>query len=267
MVRDEDFVTVVLHELGHGLGFSAEVRIDTANNLVTKIQGINGTFMRNVEHHLVGQFPALTDIQRFTAVTSVNALHFTGASTVAARGSHAELFAPATVRAGSTLSHFDETTLPLELMSPFASGPQHNVGLAANVLEDIGWGPLVAPPPPAILPTIAGSLNGAVFTTGQTMSLTVSTTAGVPAAMADAYVGLQLPNGSLLVMQSNLLFSLALNPVVSNWAVPNLPPTPLFSFTFTGAEPKGVYKWLIVLATPGTFNFIGAITVIPFTVF
>jgi len=259
-VTDEDFVTVVLHELGHGLGFSAEVNVNPATGLATKIGGLDGTFMRNVEHHLVGQFPVLTDVQRFTAVTSVNALHFTGASTVAARGGHAELFAPAIVRPGSTLSHFDEPTLPLELMSPFASGPQHNVGLAANVLEDIGWGVLAGSPP-----AIAASLNGAVFTAGQAMTLTVSATAGAPPVAADAYVGLQLPNGTLLLMQPNLSFSPALNPLIPNWLVQTLS-GPLFNYTFTGLEPLGQYTWLVALTQPGTLNIIGTLGAVPFTV-
>jgi len=149
--QDEDFVSVVLHELGHGLGFNAEVNIDAVTGVVKKIGGLDGAFMRNVEHHgaVPAQFPAMTDSQRFAAVTSVNALHFIGVKTVAARGGHAELFAPATVQPGSTLSHFDENTLPNELMSPFSSGPQHHVGLALQVMQDMGWR-LLGPSPPSI---------------------------------------------------------------------------------------------------------------------
>jgi len=263
-VQDEDFVSVVLHELGHGLGFSAEVVTDPSGVRGvpgSKLGGIDGTFMRNVEHHgaVPSMFPAMTDAQRIAAYTSVNALHFTGASTVAARGGHAELYAPATVAPGSTLSHFDETTLPLELMSPFASGPQHNVGLAAKVLQDIGWGAVGGTPP-----AISASVNGTAFTAGQTMTLTISTTAGAPPVQADAYIALQLPDGTLLLMQPNLSFSPAINPLLSNWTVQTLS-GPLFSFMFTGAEPKGTYTWFVGLAQTGTLNFIGAIGAASFT--
>jgi len=149
--QDEDFVSTVLHELGHGLGFVDGMNIDTINHLVSKVGGMDSTFDLNVEHHggIPSSFSAMTDAQRYVAVTSVNALHFIGANTVAARGGHAELYAPSQANPGSTLAHFDETALPNELMSPFSSGPQHQVGLALQVMRDIGWR-LTTPAPPQI---------------------------------------------------------------------------------------------------------------------
>jgi len=138
-----EFVTVILHEIIHGLGFLTLVDLATGN----KFMGADDAFMKHLEHHgaVPAMYPVMTSLQRIAASTSVNLLHWTGIKTVAAnKGLHVAMFAPNPQQPGSSVSHFDEATTPLELMSPFANGVQHNIGMAAQVLEDIGWGKLGA---------------------------------------------------------------------------------------------------------------------------
>jgi len=122
--------------------------------------------------------------------------------------------------------------------------------------------------PPAI-PGVALDLNGAApfafnSTTNKTMTLTAGTAASTAPANADVYVALQLPNRTLLVVQPNGSFGTALTPLVSNISVPDFK-GPVFTFTFTGAEPPGNYTWFAALTTPGSLNVIGTLVTASFS--
>jgi hypothetical protein len=144
-----DFVSVVLHELGHGLGFLTFVDLDTGEKLL----GFDDTYMLNLEDHGTGQlFPLMTDDERLSAMTNTGALHWVGAKLIAASGNltdgvdpmsgHVEMYAPDTIQPGSSVSHFSDDLLPDELMEPFYTGATQDVGLTLPLLEDIGWLPL-----------------------------------------------------------------------------------------------------------------------------
>jgi len=109
------------------------------------------------------------------------------------------------------------------------------------------------------------SLNATAFHTGGTFNLSATTVPSTPATQADIYVVLQLPDGSLLAMQPDLTsFSATLGPVLSNVAVPAFNGQ-IFSYTFSGIEPVGTYRWLAALMIPGTLTPIGDIIQVPFT--
>jgi uncharacterized repeat protein (TIGR01451 family) len=143
---DVDFVTVVLHELVHGLGFVSLV--DLASG--AKFVGFDDSFMRHLEHHGASSadYPAMTNIQRVNASISTGNLHWTGPSVVSARDKlsagvsdgHVQMYAPNPAMAGSSVSHFDTALAPDELMEPFATTPTQDIGLALQLLYDIGWG-------------------------------------------------------------------------------------------------------------------------------
>lgn len=167
---DIDFVTVVLHELVHGLGFLAVV--DLASG--AKLLGFNDAYMRHLEHHgaATPDYPSMSNGQRVTASTSLTNLHWTGPSVTTASGSltdgisggHVEMYAPNPQQAGSSVSHFSTDATPNELMEPFFTGASHSIGLAAQLLTDIGWGApsadvalrVVASPSPA---TVSNNLT------------------------------------------------------------------------------------------------------------
>ncbi len=156
---DIDFITVLTHELIHGLGFSTQMTSETG----ARYLGLHDNFINNLEHH--GATPAkysemTTNIQRSngnksaiyngTRIVGTN-LHWVGPALLAVANNnngfevngHAGMYSPNPVQSGSSVSHF--STLfrrPDEMMEPSYSGPDHNIGLAAQVLEDVGWGKL-----------------------------------------------------------------------------------------------------------------------------
>jgi len=112
------------------------------------------------------------------------------------------------------------------------------------------------------------ALNGAApfafnSTTNKTLALTATTTLSNPATVADVYVALQLPDGTLLYMQPGGGFGTALTPLLSNISIPNFSGT-IFNFTFSGTEPVGTYTWFTALTTPGSLNVIGTLATASF---
>jgi hypothetical protein len=142
-----DFVTVVLHELGHGLGFTSFVGLTDGKKLL----GSDDTYMRNLEDHSTGKrYPDMSDAERAAANIATGNLHWVGPNVVAASifltagrsvpSGHVQMYAPNPVAPGSSVSHFDTALTPNELMEPFLTGVSHNVGLAEALMGDIGWG-------------------------------------------------------------------------------------------------------------------------------
>jgi hypothetical protein len=140
-----DFVTVAMHELGHGLGFFSVVDLSTGALLL----GADDVYSRNVEDHRSGRrFSEMTNAERVAASTGAPSLHWVGRATLieaavlsAGRdpSGHVELYAPAPAEPGSSVSHFARTLIPDQLMEPKYTGPNHDVGLARAVLRDLGW--------------------------------------------------------------------------------------------------------------------------------
>ncbi len=163
-----DFVSVILHEIAHGLGivslskatnnegsFGTLVAADFAP-LVTSfpfpnLEGLPSVWDRmiinnsgeNIADTLV--FPNNSVV--LNAEFESNNLYFNGAiSTALNSGSNPKVFAPVTYDAGSSLSHIDENSFPLSsgngMMTPFISSGEveHYPGpLLLALLQDIGW--------------------------------------------------------------------------------------------------------------------------------
>jgi hypothetical protein len=151
-----DFVTVVLHELGHGLGMITLVDPSTG----AKSAGIDDAYMLYLEDHSTGKlYPGMSDLERAVASIDTGDLHWVGANVVANSGGlssgrhpsgHIEMYAPNPSLAASSLSHFSTSLSPNELMEPSYTEPMHTVGLAAQLLQDIGWGQVGAQPTPTL---------------------------------------------------------------------------------------------------------------------
>ena len=139
--NDIDFVTVALHEIGHGLNI-----IDLINS--------NGTFARakpGIYHRflITGAGMALVDLsvpRRRNALVSDD-LFWSGAGGTAGNGGVAPaLYAPDPYDPGSSVSHLDETIHGIELMSPFYDGADHTVSaMERGMLQDMGWDVLFDP--------------------------------------------------------------------------------------------------------------------------
>jgi cysteine-rich repeat protein len=140
-----DLVAVALHELGHGLGFAAAFNASTG----AEAAGLDDVFELGLERHGVGPLAPMTNAGRAAAAIDDGNLHFTGplvtgalgALSAGVSGGHVQMYAPTTLRPGSSVSHFDVDVFPNELMEPSYTGPNHEPGLALPLLCDIWWGP------------------------------------------------------------------------------------------------------------------------------
>ncbi len=145
-----DMITVMLHEIAHGLGFSSSMSI--INSDTQGQYGQSGSayifdiFMQDskkVKLTNTGVYgnPS-TDLK--TSLTS-NALYF-GLKNPTFANTLPRLYAPSPFKSGSSFSHFDESTYTVgtanSLMSPSvrAAEVNHNPGeLLLNCLNEMGW--------------------------------------------------------------------------------------------------------------------------------
>jgi len=146
-----DLVSVVLHELAHGLGFLSLVDLSTGE----KFFGFDDAYSLWLEDHSTAlRYPNMPlDSDRIAASTDTGDLHWVGPSVTAASGGltsgahpsgHVEMYAPSPSAPGSSVSHFSNALEPNELMEPFFITANHSVGLAVDLLLDIGWGNLLS---------------------------------------------------------------------------------------------------------------------------
>jgi hypothetical protein len=140
-----DLVTVVAHELGHGLGFTTVVDLPTG----AKLTGFNDAYMLNLERHggTPSDYPSMTNAQRVAAsMDSIN-LHWVGQAVRAMSGllssgkvgDHVRMYAPAVQVSSSSVTHWDTSLSPNQLLEPSYTAPIHNPGLETALLRDIGW--------------------------------------------------------------------------------------------------------------------------------
>jgi len=90
------------------------------------------------------------------------------------------LYAPNPVEAGSSVSHWDTTAFPNQLMEPSINGDlTHSVttprDLTASLLQDVGW-VTITPPPPANTAQFNGSSQSVTETLNQTTKLDLMVT-------------------------------------------------------------------------------------------
>ena len=159
-----DFVSVLVHELGHGLGFLTFVDLETGQ----KALGYNDAFMRHLEDHgaTPSDYPSMSDAQRIAASTHTGSLHWVGPSVRAASGAlttgivgdHVRMYAPNPQVLGSSVSHWDTALTPNQIMEPSYTGPLHSPLLELALFQDIGW-TLTASTVPAA-PTIGTASAG-----------------------------------------------------------------------------------------------------------
>lgn len=146
-----DFVSVVLHELGHGLGFIDFADLQTG----ARLSGHDDAFSHSIQDAAAtpARYFEMSDAERAQANVSDPNLIFVGTATDAAASvltqgavsGHARLHAPNPVQVGSSVAHFSPALFPNQAMEPNYAGPNHDPGLALQVLRDIGWQTNAAP--------------------------------------------------------------------------------------------------------------------------
>ncbi len=140
-----DFVSVLLHELGHGLGFLTLVNSSSGGRFLN----LDDAYMFHLEDHSTGKtFPLMTNAERANASRRTGMLHWTGANVVSGSAGlasgrhpsgHVEIYAPNPIEAGSSVSHFSDALALDELMEPSYTSANHDVGLALELMADLGW--------------------------------------------------------------------------------------------------------------------------------
>lgn len=144
---DTDFVSVALHELIHGLGFLTLGSTSSGS----KFQGRDDaySFFLELDGATVSSYSAMSSSQRAAANKATGDLQWGGTQTEdnitafltsGLNGTNPEIYAPNPLESGSSVSHFSDSLTPNQIMEPFYSGPDHNVGIAGAVLADMGWG-------------------------------------------------------------------------------------------------------------------------------
>ncbi len=148
------FVTVLLHELTHGLGFASLVDPSTGEK-ANGIDDIYSNFLFDADN---GAWPDLDEDQRKASAISSTKLLWDGSHTNTAainvvtagfqdndssgdfnNGDRIQMYAPASVKGGSSVSHFNTHVTPNELMEPEYTEGQNTLGLALHLLHDLGW--------------------------------------------------------------------------------------------------------------------------------
>ena len=187
-----DFVSTVLHEIAHGLGFFSFARVEeraiarfTSSSETGKLRGGNPDlpyiydfFVENGSGTTIMSSPDPSfDLEN--QLTS-NDLFWNGKKGVAANGGILpQLYAPSSWKQGSSYIHLDEITFPAgnanALMTPGLDNQEtiHNPGpITLGILEDMGWTINKAP----------------VFTDGSSTirAVTVDRSIGSPVVATDA---------------------------------------------------------------------------------
>jgi hypothetical protein len=164
---DIDFISVVTHEIGHGLGFQTFV-----SQSGVKFSGYNDQYMIKLDQ--LGATPStystMSDAQRAAANIADPNLRWMGANvdayaagiplTGGFSGTHVRMHAPNPYVAGSSVSHFSTAVTPNEIMEPSYTGPNHNIELTLQLFKDEGW-------------TIIGGCSPNVTTVNDVDTLTV----------------------------------------------------------------------------------------------
>lgn len=163
-----DFTTVVLHELGHGLGLVDSSEINGSQGrwgLGTPYPFVYDRFVQNA-----AGTPVTSITNPSTTLGSIyqsNAARWGGAQAIAgAGGSRPYLYSPNPYQAGSSISHLDESVYPTAtanaLMTPYLDDGEaiHDPGdIGLGMMRDMGWTTVGGKGVPAAA-TVTAALGG-----------------------------------------------------------------------------------------------------------
>ncbi|MBG8555180.1 T9SS type A sorting domain-containing protein [Hymenobacter guriensis] len=145
-----DLVTVVLHELGHGLGFvdAMDVQEGEGSHGYSSLPVVYDTFVENAaEQRLVDKTIFPNPSEALAQQITSKELFFDSPLARAVNGNNRpKLYAPATFEAGSSVAHLDENLYPASnvnsLMSPQIGAAEaiHSPGpLVLKMFDEMGW--------------------------------------------------------------------------------------------------------------------------------
>lgn len=141
-----DFVTVVLHELGHGLGIAGSPTVSAGlGNWQLPVRVVYDKLIENGSQQNITSFPA--NSAELAAQLTGNDLFWFGSNAVEANNLvNPKIHAPLTFSLGSSFSHLNEATFLVgdvnSLMTPFVQQAEanHYPGpVVMGMLKDMGW--------------------------------------------------------------------------------------------------------------------------------
>jgi len=151
---DLDFLSVLLHEIGHGLGLidlidpnTGRISPDPANDTCQTCSDAYTDNLQNLKF-TPKQVGDMTNQQRLQAIVDDSKLFWAGPAvqqasdllTTGKRGDGAvQVFAPNPYQPGSSISHVDTDVAPNELMEPYLTPPPKNLNFSLAMLDDLGW--------------------------------------------------------------------------------------------------------------------------------
>jgi len=147
-----NLLVVLLHEMGHGLGFAGSVNGTTGQLAGSDANGrFPDIFTRFMFDRTTGKYwYQMTDAERVTSSLNNGNVLWDGGSVRVASGAmtngrdtsngRVQLFTPITFQSGSSISHFDTAAFPNLLMEPnITSGLPLTLDLTRQEMRDIGW--------------------------------------------------------------------------------------------------------------------------------
>jgi Secretion system C-terminal sorting domain len=146
-----DFTSIVLHELGHGLGFVSSLRVNGNQGSFgfgTRFNAIYDKFLQTDDRRgLVDTLKFKNpSIQLKNAITSTNDLFWVGPNTNFDGNEKVLIFSPNPYQPGSSVSHLDDAKYGggqlNSLMTPTASLREKNLNpgpLVMKMMADMGW--------------------------------------------------------------------------------------------------------------------------------
>jgi hypothetical protein len=171
-----DFESVVLHELGHGVGFAGSMQVGGgAGSYWTPYPERFDRFTYDAPTAGTTLLSRPSGSTALAGVLQSQSVYWGGTNGVADNGgARPRMFAPSTWQPGSSYSHLDEATYGVgnanSLMTPSISASEviHSPGpIAVGILGDEGWQaalpPPTAPAAPAGVTAVAGDSDAGVF--------------------------------------------------------------------------------------------------------
>jgi hypothetical protein len=163
--NDSSLLSVVIHEILHGLGVSSFVSSSGTLHL-----GYMDAYSNNLLDQSTNKaWSAMNDSERLTSMTNTNNLVWTGSNvntstpalalTDGVNSGKVEMYAPSPFEQGSSVSHFSKDATPNEIMEPSYTEFLTTPGMATQLLQDMGWALVSAPANNAPILASIGALS------------------------------------------------------------------------------------------------------------
>jgi YVTN family beta-propeller protein len=231
--------------------------IDTATNAVIATVPGGGLTVESVAVHPAGTFlyviECRSDLDHVGNVFVIDTSTLTQVAAVPVGGCSEGV---AVHPAGSFVYVAETYNLTVSVIDTATNTVVANVPVGSS---PIAFGQFIGPQSPGV----SFNINKSSYGQGDTLALRAAVYPGDGSRFVDAYVAVELPDGTLLHLQADGSFTQEIRPIVSNWPVASFSGD-IFSYTFSGNEPLGEYRWQAFLTEPGALNVIGVNAQAPF---